>query len=375
MVLKSHRWTLSVAWALIRKSQRLWLPLQKHAKTKKTSQDNFVDLFYSALKNANPNVKLAPISLHRARKAVLVYPMMMTKYWNYWKMKCRAPSIALSLFWKLVLISSVHHPKHSTTARQWPHSNRNSGADNPQRVRKLRRCCSTRILECGWSLRPIAFTLIRCHQPTVAERKSHHCVDYSKTTTNDIKRHHHIRIGEAVDHIENSLSNSLDSLRNAGNSPLYALMTPGSQFMYSIKDTATINSIFRRPEIRTCCLAMLPSSGMLNPAITWPRNVKDDLTLNFCTYGYGAKPLLTGETIVDARLDYDQYARPSVSMRMNAAGSKSARSPHKLPRYNLKAALPLYWTILFILLPPYKAKSRTAARRSLEVLQLKKPKT
>jgi SecD/SecF fusion protein len=49
----------------------------------------------------------------------------------------------------------------------------------------------------------------------------------------------------------------------------------------------------------------------------------EDIQLNFVNVGRSGKPLLTGEVINDARLDFDQFARPAVSMTMNAAGSKT----------------------------------------------------
>ena len=48
----------------------------------------------------------------------------------------------------------------------------------------------------------------------------------------------------------------------------------------------------------------------------------EDIKLNFVNLGRGAKPLLTGDVITDARSDFDQFARPSVSMTMNVTGAQ-----------------------------------------------------
>jgi len=45
--------------------------------------------------------------------------------------------------------------------------------------------------------------------------------------------------------------------------------------------------------------------------------------LNFVNLGRSGKPLLTGDVITDARSDFDQFARPSVSMTMNASGART----------------------------------------------------
>jgi SecD/SecF fusion protein len=47
------------------------------------------------------------------------------------------------------------------------------------------------------------------------------------------------------------------------------------------------------------------------------------LQLNFVNLGRSGQPLLGGEVISDARLDYDQFARPAVTMNMNATGARA----------------------------------------------------
>jgi SecD/SecF fusion protein len=92
--------------------------------------------------------------------------------------------------------------------------------------------------------------------------------------------------------------------------------------LYPVKDTAVINRIFKRADVR----ALMPRTV----GVFW--NVKsdpditpgiEDIQLNFVNLGRSGKPLLTGEVINDARLDFDQFARPAVSMTMNASGAKT----------------------------------------------------
>ena len=84
-----------------------------------------------------------------------------------------------------------------------------------------------------------------------------------------------------------------------------------SLLLYNVKDTATINRILRREEVR----------NYIPRTISWAWDVKaepditpgvEDLRLNFINIGRNGKPLLGGEVISDARNDFDQYARPSV---------------------------------------------------------------
>src|SRR5262249_46009298 len=53
---------------------------------------------------------------------------------------------------------------------------------------------------------------------------------------------------------KDSTTSSLDSLRSATASPLFSLSSQGGTFLYPVKDTAQINAIFKRDEVR----ALLP---------------------------------------------------------------------------------------------------------------------
>ena len=143
-----------------------------------------------------------------------------------------------------------------------------------------------------------------------------------------------------------STGNSLDSLTKLSMSPLFALSNQGVPFLYDIKDTATINRLLKREDVRT----LIPRT------IGWFWDVKSepdltpgvsDLRLNFINLGRTGKPLLSGEVINDARLDYDQFARPAVSMTMNATGSRiwakvTAAASAKTPQGRIAIVLDNY---------------------------------
>lgn len=113
----------------------------------------------------------------------------------------------------------------------------------------------------------------------------------------------------------------LDSLQNLANiSPLFALSSPPGAFRYALKDTAKINDIFRRHDIRN----LLPRTA----GVFWankPDKIGNDesLELFFLDIGRDGKSRLTGEVITDARGDLDEYARHAVSMKMNAKGTRT----------------------------------------------------
>ena len=114
----------------------------------------------------------------------------------------------------------------------------------------------------------------------------------------------------------------MDSLTRATTSPLFGKWSQGIPFLYDVKDTAEINRILRRPDVRN----LIPSS------INWAWDVKpdpdvtpgvEDIQLNFLNVGRNRKPLLTGEVITDARNDFDDKGAPAVTMNMNASGTKT----------------------------------------------------
>lgn len=114
---------------------------------------------------------------------------------------------------------------------------------------------------------------------------------------------------------------AMDSLMNAQVSPLLSLIKVNGALIYDVRDTAKIGSILRREDVK----------GLI------PRNIKplwevkatvDEQTgteliqLYFVKTGRQGGSRLTGEVITDARQDMDEFAKPAVSMQMNAIGTR-----------------------------------------------------
>ena len=299
--------------------------IQKAREAQKTSQDNFVDLFYTALKDANPNVKLATYFASSSTQGRVSLSDDDDTVLKLLKDEVQG---AIDRSFTILKTRIDQFGTSSPNIQQLPGSGRIQieipGADNPQRVRKLLQGVAR--LEFWNVVEAYDPALNRSMQAIndkiLAEKPAVDLTPKTGTTTNASTDTTKSELEKQLASSQDSLKSALDSIRSATNSPIYALMTPGSQYMYSIKDTSAINAILRRADIK----AMLPRDigyfwdVKANKELT--PTVEDDITLNFVRISRGGKPLLTGETIVDARLDYDQYARPSVSMRMNAAGSK-----------------------------------------------------
>jgi SecD/SecF fusion protein len=305
--------------------------LQKAREKQKTSEDNFADLFYAAFKEANPGKNLASLfasSANRGRVSLSDTDNTVLKF-----LKEEMESAIDRSF----TILKTRIDQFGTSA---PNIQRLQGtgriqieipgADNPQRVRKLLQGVARlefwEIVE--YNDPQLNQALVGVNQMLLKEQNAKRATttdatDVAKTQTDAKSDTSKSALEEQLNKVAtDTTSNGLDSLARLSMSPLFALSNQGIPFLYNVKDTATINRLFKREDVR----AFIPRT------IGWFWDVKaepeitpgvEDLRLNFVNLGRNGKPLLTGEVINDARLDYDQFARPAVSMTMSAAGSKT----------------------------------------------------
>jgi len=221
------------------------------------------------------------------------------------------------------------------------------GADNPARVRKLLQGVARLEFwdvvepnEMASSLTSVNTLLTKEQQSqalaksTVSTGTSAEAKPAADTTLTDLEKQ--LQTASVAD----TTKSGLDSLQNLGVSPLFAKSIPAGTFRYSLKDTAEINRIFRRADVRS----LLPR----NVGVYWANKPDKDLgntealQLYFLDQGRGGK--LTGEVINDARQDLDEYARPAVSMTMNATGTRiwakmTAEAASKSPRGRIAIVL------------------------------------
>jgi len=308
--------------------------LQKARELQKTSSENFSALFFKAFKEANPDKTMASLFTSAANKD---------------RVKLSDDDAAVMKFLNDEIESAIDRSFTILKTRidQFGTSQPNiqrlqgtgriqieiPGADNPQRVRKLLQGVAR--LEFWEIVEPfdpqLSQSLGAINQLLLKEQNEKKSEAIAATTSDAPAKIQDAKSDTVKSALEEALStaskdststNALDSLRAATSSPLFALSSQSLPFYYQVKDTAVINAIFRRADVR----ALLPRTVGLfwdvksNPEVT---PGIEDLQLNFVNIGRSGKPLLTGEVINDARLDFDQFARPAVSMTMNAAGSKT----------------------------------------------------
>ena len=117
-----------------------------------------------------------------------------------------------------------------------------------------------------------------------------------------------------------------DSLEIANQvNPLFELLAPANPGSYAmfralVKDTATINSYLKMPEVRR----LLPNDIQFTKFV-WERPATDDvelLELYALKSNRDGTPRISGDVVSDARDTFDQFGKPAISMTMNSKGSR-----------------------------------------------------
>jgi SecD/SecF fusion protein len=310
--------------------------LQKAKTLEKTSNSSFVQLFYQAFKEANPDRTLASLFTSTANKDKI---KLSDSDATILKFLDKEVNDAIDRSFTILKTRIDQFGTSQPNIQKLTGTNRIQieipGADNPQRVRKLLQGVAR--LEFWEIVEPydpqISQSLMAINQMLMKEQAAKNL--QAKATTPSTEPKIDSKLAAKSDTTKSALekqltsanpkdstSSSLDSLRSATASPLFSLSSQGGSFLYPVKDTAQINAIFKRPEVRS----LLPRTVGLFWDVKADPDVTpgiEDIILNFVNLGRSGKPLLTGDVITDARSDFDQFARPSVSMTMNASGART----------------------------------------------------
>jgi SecD/SecF fusion protein len=334
--------------------------LQKATKTKNATPENFSSIFQQAYSDANPDKKLSALFTSNATKDKVKITDSDNAVVKYLDAEIKdAIDRSYTILKTRMSQFGTSEPSVQQLQGKGQIQIEIPGADNPKRVRKLLQGVARlefwEIIEpsdpnVSRALLAINEMLIKEKQAkkvtaaTTIEPKKESKDDLAKalgaktdTTKSDLQK----ELSKAAD----STGNSLDSLTRNSVSPLFAF-SGNIPFLYNVKDTSEINRIFNRPEVQAIWPRTIGHLWDVKPEPKMTPNV-EDLQLNFVNLGRAAKPLLTGEVVRDASMEYDQYARPAVSMKMNTTGSKewakiTAREAAKSPQGRIAIVLDNY---------------------------------
>ncbi|GGF33207.1 protein translocase subunit SecDF [Echinicola rosea] len=194
------------------------------------------------------------------------------------------------------------------------------GVDNQERVRNLLQGVAklqfwrvAEINEYGDALQRINAALIaeaKANKSTSASSETDTTGAASDTTMTDLER----QLAEGGDETD-SLSSEV--------SPLFSLLKANYGLVYDVKDTVTINRILNREDIKP----LLPR-GLTFMWSVKPREVEGEelLELHAMETPRGTEQApLEGDVITDAKQVLDQSSNPAVSMSMNADGARKWR--------------------------------------------------
>lgn len=299
----------------------------------RTSQRSFSSLFFDAYRENNPGRKLAPLFANASTVG---------------RVSLNDSDAAVISFVEAEVESAIDRSLTILTNRidqfgtQQPNIQRLGtgriqveipGAENPARVRKLLQGVAKLEFWDVTEANEIQASLMSINELLVAEQKAK-----GKTTPANEKEQSLQEAlsadqpqADSISDLEKSLETAadsalqgLDSLQNLNVSPLFSLSSPPGYFRYDLTDTARINDIFDREDVR----ARLPR----NVGVFWGHkpdkfNSNDaseeaKLQLYFLDLGRNRKAKLTGESIVNARTDLDEKGQPAVSMSMNTTGTR-----------------------------------------------------
>ncbi len=323
--------------------------LIKAQQKQKSSEKNFSALFFESYKEDNPGAKLAHVFASTTTRGRISLNDADEKVIEVVEQEIES---AIDRSYTILKNRLDQFGTSQPNIQRLPGTGRIQieipGADNPARVRKLLQGVAR--LEFWDVVEPndISTSLMSINEMLTKEQQS---LALTKTTPSPEGQAETPASDTTLTDLEKQLQTAsvsdttqsgLDSLNNLGVSPLFARSTPAGTFRYSLKDTAEINRIFKRADVRS----LLPR----NVGVYWGNKPDKDmanteaLSLYFLDQGRGGKPKLTGEVINDARQDLDEYARPAVSMTMNATGTRiwakmTAEAASKSPRGRIAIVL------------------------------------
>jgi SecD/SecF fusion protein len=297
--------------------------LKKARELQLASQDNFSDLFFKAFKEANPGTKFSSLfasSANKDRISISDDDAQVQKFVN------EEIESAIDRSFTILKTRIDQFGTSQPNIQRLQGTGRIQieipGADNPQRVRKLLQGVARLEFwevvdfsdqELSARFGKINELLMKEQTAKLAAMPTPEATSApSDSTQSDLEK----QLSSATD----STGGSLDSLRNAITNPLFKF-SQNIPFLYSIKDTSSINRILAREDIQNIIGSGyrtywdVKSDPDITPGV-------EDLQLNFIRTNKG-KPLLTGEVINGARQDYDEKGRPAVSMAMDPTGTRA----------------------------------------------------
>ncbi|MDZ7604843.1 MAG: protein translocase subunit SecDF [Cyclobacteriaceae bacterium] len=295
----------------------------------KSSQENYVDLFVSSLKELRPEANLATYFANAANRdkglSFESSDAAVIKVIN------DEVSQAIDRSFEIVRTRIDRFGTSAPNIQQLPGSGRIQielpGVENKERVRKLLQGVAK--LE-FWEVinfydQELYAPLMSINQKLAQEEqaKISQGSGTNATTTSPQTDLSSLLETQGDSTVAKSDSTALDSLANNQTSEFFTMIN-FPQGMVNLKDTTKINRILQR--LRDGDLkGLLPNNVkfLWDVHVTTTDDGQEMLPLYAIRIGRNGQPLLTGEVVTDARQSFDERTSPAVSMSMNSDGARS----------------------------------------------------
>lgn len=313
--------------------------LKKASEMQRTSQDNYVDLFYRAYKEIKPNGSLAEIFANAANRGKISLQSTDADVVRVIKNEVNQ---AIDRSFNILRTRIDRFGTSQPNIQRIPGTGRIQielpGVENQERVRKLLQGVAK--LE-FWEVaelsdNELAAPLQAINSKLAEEEKlkgigtpggetSKESTGTAKSESQDIAallQDENNQDTTAVAGADSTKqTSSLDSIANTQISEFLALINY-PQGLVNLKDTSKVNRILKRimsGDLKSLMPGNIKFLWDVKPTV---QNGEELLRLNAIRIGRGAKAPLTGEVITDARQSYDQRTAPAVSMSMNSQGAR-----------------------------------------------------
>ena len=302
------------------------------------SQEPFLDLFYDAFQEVSPEGNLSEIFANSANREKIDFQTEDAEVLRIIRTEIEgAMDRSFNILRTRIDRFGTSQPNIQRLQGTGRIQIELPGVDNPERVKKLLQgVAKLEFLEVI-ELNEVGNALSQANQILVEEQKANESSsidslqsDESAESTDDLAdlladdESDSTAEGDTTTAEADTTESNLDSISNANVSPLFSLIRSQNRLIYEVKDTAKINDIIQREDIRS----LFPR----NSRLIWdvkPQVLEDGmelLELYVVRTLRGDKAPLTGEVINDARQTFDNVGQPAVDMSMDATGARKWKS-------------------------------------------------
>ncbi len=311
----------------------------------KESQQPFVQLFYEAFQEINPNTKLSSVFANSANRGKISFQTDDDEVLRVIRAEVDA---AMDRSFQILRTRIDRFGTSQPNIQRLENTGRIQielpGVDNPERVRKLLQGVAKLEFMQVVAINEVSEVLSQANDILVAEQKAAaaNALESGEATENNASIQQ--QSGNLADLLgdDNTVTDSttsetdttganLDSLANNEVSPIFGLLRSQYGLVYQLEDTAVINGIIKREDIKS----LFPR----NTRLVWDvkANKSEEggdefLELYVVRTQRGDKAMLSGEVVNDARQTYDAVGQPAVDMSMDPTG---ARKWAKITRENI----------------------------------------